>query len=270
MYKIKNEANGVCEIFLYSFVENGWTAQRLLSQIQATPNITSIVFRINSEGGDVFEGLSIYNYIKSLNVPVDVYIDGVAASVASVIACCGTVHMPQNAMMMLHNPWGGVQGESDELRTIADVLDKIRDSTAEIYAAKCGRSVDEMKDLMAKETWLSASEAKELGLCDVVQEVAAAPEHVAPATEDAVKAERERLQELDALMTPERRGLIDKAKYETYQSAKDIALELLKLQARSEDSKELSGIAASVRLEDDGTRSIAEIINQKRGYNNGR
>lgn len=276
MYKIKNERDGSCEILLYDLITGGYSAQAIISQLKGT-QATSITLRINSDGGDVFEAIAIYNYLKGTGAEINVYIDGLAASAASVVAMCGKVHMPRSSMMMLHNPWGAVQGDSGEMRAMSDVLDKVKACIADIYAAKSGLSVEKVSELMGKETWLTADEAFTLGFCDEVLE-GEEPEGEEPEgqedVEAAVNAERRRLQELDALMAPGRRGIINKAKYETFQSASDIALELLRIQARKEDNDELGGIAAvysgSYSVINAAAEAAAEKINRKRGYKNGR
>ncbi len=275
MYQIQNKTETSCEILLYSLIAHGYTAMNIIEQLKEAKNLTHITLRINSDGGDVFEALAIYNYLKGLDADITVMIDGLAASAATIVACAGRVIMPSNAQMMIHNPFGMVQGDSEELRAMADVLDKVKASIIAVYTAKTGKSSDEISALMDSESWLSADEALALGLCDevIAEEHKADPETPSGSVEvlDAVKAERERLQELGALMTPERKGIIMKAKYETFQSAKDIALELLKIQSRRDDSRELDGITAlTAKIADDNIRSVAEIINRKRGYDNGR
>ena len=100
--------------------------------------------RINSGGGDVFEGQAIYSLLESWKATtgnrVIVYIDGIAASVASVIAMAGSeIHMSSNALMMIHNPWTpSAVGGSDDLRDLANVLDKIRETIVTVYETRSG------------------------------------------------------------------------------------------------------------------------------------
>src|SRR5690606_11727181 len=84
------------------------------------------------------------------------------------------VHMSEGAFLMIHNPWGGVIGEASDMRKYADLLDKIGDSIAGIYASATGKSVKEMLDLMDAETWLNAADAEEWGFADAVEETPAA------------------------------------------------------------------------------------------------
>lgn len=126
---------------------------------------------INSGGGDVFEAVAIFNMIKRHKARVNVHIDGLAASAASVIAMAGdNIHMPANSMLMIHNAWSGFMGNHHELRAFADTLEKINNSSVkQAYIEKNPEiNVEELSALMDKETWLSATEAFELGLIDEV------------------------------------------------------------------------------------------------------
>lgn len=130
---------------------------------------------INSPGGDVFAGLAIYNALKGSGKEIVVKVMGVAASAASLIAMAGDkIVMPKNTFMMVHNPWSIAMGNADELRETADTLDKIGSSLQATYVAKTGQSEDKIKELLAKDTWLTADEAKELGFAtEVVEDVKA-------------------------------------------------------------------------------------------------
>src|SRR5690606_20024488 len=101
---------------------------------------------INSPGGSVFQGQAIYNILKRQKARVNVYIDGLAASIASVIAMAGdTIFMPKNAMMMVHNPWTFSIGNAQDLRKEADTLDKIRETLIEAYLSKAGDALTEVQ-----------------------------------------------------------------------------------------------------------------------------
>lgn len=130
---------------------------------------------INSPGGDVFAGLAIYNALKLSGKEIVVKVMGVAASAASLIAMAGDkIVMPKNTFMMIHNPWSFAMGNADELREQADTLDKIGSSLLATYAARTGKSEDEIAPLLAKDTWLTADEALELGFAtEVVEDVKA-------------------------------------------------------------------------------------------------
>lgn len=125
-----------------------------------------IEININSNGGDVAGGLAIANAIKAYSKGKKTCnVLGVAASMASVIACAGDeLKMGQGAFLMVHNPWTVTMGNAEELRKDADTLDKMRDSILSFYQSKAyGKTADDLKALMDAETWLSAEEAREAG-----------------------------------------------------------------------------------------------------------
>lgn len=175
-YTLKALAKGVAEIYLYDEI-GGWgiTAQQFARDLKALGDIARIDLRIHSPGGDVFAGMAIYNLLKSHPARVDVYIDGLAASMASVIAMAGdTVHMPENAMMMVHKPWGIQGGDADDMRRYADLLDKVEDSLVSAYVNKTGKTEDDIKALLKEETWMTGREAVEAGFADQITEPLAA------------------------------------------------------------------------------------------------
>jgi ATP-dependent Clp endopeptidase proteolytic subunit ClpP len=130
---------------------------------------------INSPGGDVFAGLAIYNALKGSGKEIHVKVMGVAASAASLIMMAGDKRiMPKNTFTMVHNPWSFAMGNADELRDTADTLDKIGDSLQATYVAATGQSSDKIKELLAKDSWLTADESLELGFAtEVIDEVKA-------------------------------------------------------------------------------------------------
>lgn len=130
-----------------------------------------IVVEINSPGGDVFAGAAIYNMLKASGKQITSKVMGVAASAASLIAMAGdTIEMPKNSFMMVHNPWGFAMGNADEMRETAEVLDKIGSSMLATYQAKTGLPEDQLRALLAKDTWMTADEALELGFATTVTE----------------------------------------------------------------------------------------------------
>lgn len=139
---------------------------RELKQITAK----QISVRINSGGGSVFTAQAILSSLRRHKAEIIVYIDGIAASAASVIAMAGDlIVMPSNAMMMIHNPSIGAWGESKDMRKTADILDKVRDTIVAAYKEKTGLEESKIVDLMNEETWLTANEAVELGFADEVE-----------------------------------------------------------------------------------------------------
>jgi ATP-dependent Clp endopeptidase proteolytic subunit ClpP len=126
-----------------------------------------VVVQINSPGGDVFEGIAIYNLLKSSPKTIHVEILGLAASAASLISMAGdTVSMAKSALFMIHNPWTFAGGDENDLQKTADRLKKIKTQMLGIYTGKTGLSEDEIESMLDDETWMSSEEAKAKGFID--------------------------------------------------------------------------------------------------------
>nr|WP_285856900.1 head maturation protease, ClpP-related [Mesobacillus subterraneus] len=124
---------------------------------------------IDSYGGSVFAGASIYNALKEHKGKVIVKVDSKAMSAASVIAMAGDeIHMSPVAVMMIHNPLIGTYGDMHELRRVADILDTIKDSIINAYVTKTGKTPEEISSMMDDETWMSANVAVKNGFADSV------------------------------------------------------------------------------------------------------
>lgn len=164
-------AKGDPEIMIYddigSGVFGGISSKDVAESIAKIPNTESINVRINSAGGDVFEGIAIYNALKRSSSYVMVNVDGMALSVASVIAMAGNeVSMADNAMMMVHNPWTVVAGDAAELRQMADTLEKTKSQIIKTYQYKTQLDTGAVSDLMDSETWMTSDEAVNAGFAD--------------------------------------------------------------------------------------------------------
>ncbi|WJN60929.1 ClpP-like prohead protease/major capsid protein fusion protein [Pseudomonas sp. SO81] len=175
-YSIKALSRGVAEILLYDEIGMwGITAQQFARELKALGDLSLISLRIHSPGGDVFEGTAIYNLLKHHPARVEAHVDGLAASMASVIAMAAdTIYMPENALMMVHRPWGIQGGEADDMRRYADLLEKIEETMVAAYMAKTGKSEEEIKALLKAETWMDGREAVEAGFADLLTEPLAA------------------------------------------------------------------------------------------------
>lgn len=126
---------------------------------------------INSYGGSVFAGLAIVSMLERCTATKTVYIDGIAASMGSVIAMAGDkIIMPENALMMIHKPSGCAFGNADEMRKQADMLDKAEGTLCSLYMKRFNKSETELKDLLKAETWLNSDEALSYGLIDSVSD----------------------------------------------------------------------------------------------------
>jgi ATP-dependent Clp protease, protease subunit len=171
-----NTNGGVLELLLYGDIGDDWFGigpSAVAEQLRAAGDISSITARINSRGGDVFDGATIYNLLASQGVPVNVVIDGLAASAASYIAMVptvgeGTITMGEGSMLMIHNPYCFALGNANELRKTADMLDKVRDSMLSGYMKRYSGTEDELKAALDAETWMTADDAKQAGLCDTI------------------------------------------------------------------------------------------------------
>ncbi len=186
MFSIKQQANkpNVLDIYIYDNVEgdsyNWWTGEKMESEtsanyikqvLESNQSTSEINLYINSYGGEVKEGLGIYNQLKRHPAQVNVYIDGFACSIASVIAMVGDkVVMGTNALMMIHHASIGCYGNAEELRKAANDVEVIDQASCSSYLTKAGEKLDEatLKQLLDNQTWLNASQCLEYGLCDEI------------------------------------------------------------------------------------------------------
>lgn len=131
-------------------------------------DVDDIDLHINSPGGEVFEGIAIYNALRAHKAAVHVTVDGMAASIASVVAMAGDdVRMPATAMMMIHDPSGLVFGTPADMAAMAEALGKVKGAILAAYTAKTEKlSAQKIADMMARETWITAEEAVEWGFAD--------------------------------------------------------------------------------------------------------
>ncbi len=198
--------------------------------------VDTLNVHINSPGGSVYDGVAIFNMLRQHKASVTVHIDGLAASIASVIAMSGDkVVMPSNSMMMIHNAMSVSIGNANEMRKMADDLEKINESVINSYIAKNPELDREyLKALMDDETWLTASEAYELGLVDVIDEPVAAVASIDKEQVNRFKNVPKMLKEM--VETPkDTKENTDKQSYEELQNKYD---ELLK-QIKNETPKQI-------------------------------
>lgn len=180
-YEIKNQSEDSAELLLYGIIGDYWDNLDAKDIIQDLNKITSknITVRIFSNGGSVFAGLAIYNALKAHSANITIKIDSLAASIASVIAMAGTVEMPENAFIMIHNPMGTILGgEAEDMRKTATLLDQIKSSVIGVYADKTGMDETELSNMMTEETWLNANEAKSLGFADKIVDAVDIQNHI--------------------------------------------------------------------------------------------
>jgi ATP-dependent Clp protease protease subunit len=146
----------------------GISAKQFISDLKAIPANDKIVLKIHSPGGEVFDGNAIFNALQRRG-NVEVQIEGLAASMATVISLAGMpVKMAENGFYMIHNPWGVAMGDAAELRDQAELLDKIRSNMVGAYAAKSGQDPEQIQEWMDAETWFTAAEAHSAGFIDEI------------------------------------------------------------------------------------------------------
>ena len=218
-YNIKQIADNqnVLQIYLYGEIEpsylNIWgdlvesktSAEYIRKAIEKAETINGIELYINSIGGYVDEGVSIYNLLKRQSVPVTAYIDGMACSIASVVAMAADkIVMPSNTTMMIHHAIGGCYGNAKEHREFATQLDKISEASTNSYLVHAGDKLtrETLEPLLNAETFLTAEEAFNIGLCDEI---------------------------LDPVDLTESKEIVDDAQQKKNPKAKQAAAELLKM-----------------------------------------
>lgn len=169
-YRIDNRADeDAADIYLFDEIGFwGTTAKGFIDEL-AQIETSKINLFVASIGGDVFDGIAIYNALRTHDARVVAQVDSMAASIASVIVQAGDErHMVTASQMMIHRASAIAWGDADEMRDMADVLDKQDAIIADIYAERSGRKASHFADLMAAETWMNATETVEEGLADTV------------------------------------------------------------------------------------------------------
>lgn len=176
------------------------TLEDLDKRLKENQNVATIDIYINSNGGSVFDGVAIYNMLKRHKAYKRVFIDGFACSIASVIAMCGnSITMPKTSMMMIHNAWTVAMGNSKELRKVADDLDKINETIKNAYRSKMKIDDELLNNLMDNESYLTADECYEYGLCTRIDESIDVEKEVEDGLEKMANLYQNKLESLKAL-----------------------------------------------------------------------
>lgn len=167
-YRITNQAGDEAEVMLYDEV-GGWfgaTADQFIADLRAI-TAPSLRVRINSPGGSVFEGIAIANALRAHPAAVTIQVDGIAASIASVIAMAGDrVEMAPNTMLMVHDASGVCLGNASDMQEMAELLNLISDNIADAYASRAGGTREQWREQMRNETWYLPDDAVAAGLAD--------------------------------------------------------------------------------------------------------
>lgn len=172
------KSDGGATILLYGDV-GPWgdiDSQRVVTELLALEGeYKAIDVRINSTGGDVFTGIAIFNALRQSKADIKIYVDGIAASIAGVIALCGKpLYMSQYARLMLHKVSGGAYGSAKELRETADLIENLEGSLAEMVAQRANLTKEEVHSRYfadGKDHWLTAKEALALGMIDGIHDL---------------------------------------------------------------------------------------------------
>ena len=172
---MKNEEENSADMILYGTIgsDEWWDDicdKTFKEDIANLVEVENINLHINSPGGSVFAAVAIANTLKNHKAKVTAYIDGLAASAATIItSACDVVKMPKNALFMIHNPLTWAYGNKQELEKTGILLDKVKDSILETYLAKAkDKTKEELSALMDEEKWFNAEEAKEYGFIDEI------------------------------------------------------------------------------------------------------
>ena len=176
-FRASLQSDGTLELLVYEEIgENFWTgggvtAKTVKQQLDQAGPYSRLSVRVNSPGGDAFEGIAIHNLLRAQGKPIDVFVDGIAASAASVVAMAGdTRTMGTGAMMMIHNAWTSCVGYAEDMRKMADTLDGVSGAVAETYVKRAGLSQEQAKSLMDAESWLGAQDCVANGLATGIAE----------------------------------------------------------------------------------------------------
>lgn len=184
----------VAELYIYDAIGGGMfsegvtpaAVQKALAEVKGAKELRVY---INSPGGDVFDGVNIYNQVRRFNGTKNVFVDGIAASAASMIAMAGdTITIAHNAQIMIHRAWGAAVGTADDMRATADLLDKISEDAVLASYARTGQSVEQLRAWMTEEKWMNAAEAVELGFADRIDGADEQPTRAAAQVSPIVQA----------------------------------------------------------------------------------
>lgn len=159
------------DVYLYDEVGSyGVSAKDFVEDIKLLKG-KDIYLHINCVGGEVFDGMAIYNTLKKYKGKVVAYVEGIAASMGSVIPLAADeIIMSENSLYMIHNAWGGAMGEAKDMRKTATLLDKLSSEIANIYSKKTNLPLSQIEEMMDEETWFNSEEALQYGFIDRISD----------------------------------------------------------------------------------------------------
>ena len=173
-FSVRAESDDVVEILIYEMIGfdfwtgGGITAQNFVKELNEI-SASKIRIRINSEGGDAFEGLAIFNALRRHEAHIETHIDGLAASAAATIAMAGDeIFIAENAFLMIHRSWTLAAGNAEDMIEVAEILQKLDENVARDFAARSGKKVADVLQLMSAETWFNSNEALSEGFVDEI------------------------------------------------------------------------------------------------------
>ena len=173
--RVISRTKDTAEIVIYADIGEGWfggiSSKEFSDQLSAVGDVKNLDIRLNSAGGDVFEGITMYNRLLQHSARVTVYVDGLAASIASIIAMAADeIVVYESSTFMVHKPLTYTGGNAEQLQEVINRLDLVEGQMLDIYANKTGLDKDHIKNLLSAETWLTAEESIHLGFADRLEE----------------------------------------------------------------------------------------------------
>lgn len=264
--------DGEVAILLYGDVGDGQKVDsaRVVSELlELQARYSKIDVRINSKGGDVFSGIAIYNALRTSKADITIYVDGVAASIAGVIALCGKpLYMSPYAKLMLHSVSGGTWGNASALHRMAGVMEALQDDLARMIATRCGMDAKAVsaRYFDERDHWISAEEAVEMKLADGIYDMPSADGRVPSTTEEIYHYFNNRLQERP--QNDKEMGLIDQMKkmpsFKDANDEQDIIDRVRELEnkATKADALEKANKAYKEKMEAAEAKEVAAVLDK--------
>jgi ATP-dependent Clp protease protease subunit len=175
-YRLEAKGSDEAVMYIYGAIGGDWfgegvTAKQVADDLKALGKVKEITVRINSEGGNVFDGKAIYSLLVENKATINVKIDGLAASAASFIAMAGnSIEISEGAFVMIHDAYGVSFGRAEDMRAYATLLDTVNGTIREVYSARTKQTDAQVNKWMKDETWFTAKEAVANGFADKMTE----------------------------------------------------------------------------------------------------